>query len=100
MRSVCPPSTGDATPIRAQHYWRVAPQAAFRAGDWKIYRARGAATWSLYNLADDIGEERDLAAAEPAKLAELQKGWQALDAQMVEALWSQGGGGGRRATKK
>jgi arylsulfatase B len=87
----------ESIPIRAGHYWRVGPQAAFRAGEWKIFRARGARTWQLFNLANDIGEEDDLSASNPAKLAELEKGWQALDQEMVEALWSPGGGGGRRA---
>jgi arylsulfatase A-like enzyme len=87
----------DGTPIRAQHYWRVGPQAALRLGDWKIHRGRGERSWQLYNLANDIGEERDLGAQHPDKLAELDKAWQALDREMVEPLWSQGGGGGRRA---
>jgi arylsulfatase B len=94
-------SGNDNAPIRAQHYWRVGPQAAFRAGDWKIYRARTAqAKWELYNLRDDIGEEHDVAAAEPAKLAELEKAWRALDAEMIEPLWQQGGGGRRGAKKE
>ena len=84
-------------PIRAQHYWRVGPQAAFRAGEWKIHRGRGARTWQLFNLGNDIGEEHDLSATNPAKLAELEKGWEALNREMIEPLWGQGGGGGRRA---
>src|SRR5688572_10192537 len=83
--------------IRAQHYWRVGPQAAFRAGEWKIYRGRGAQAWQLFNLTNDIGEEHDLSATNPAKLAELEKGWEALNREMIEPLWGQGGGGGRRA---
>lgn len=87
-------------PIRAQHYWRVGPQAALRMGDWKVHRGRGERTWQLFNLADDMGEERDLSVAQPAKLAELEKAWQALDREMVEALWNPGGGGGRRGAAK
>lgn len=75
------------SPIRATHYWRVGPQAAFRAGDWKIFRARGEKTWQLYNIAQDIGEERDLSASNPAKLAELQAAFTELDRKMVEPLW-------------
>jgi arylsulfatase B len=86
-----------ATAIRAQHYWRVGPQAALRAGDWKIYRGRGESTWQLFNLADDIGEQRDLAATNAGKVAELERAWQALDREMIEPLWGPGGGGGRRA---
>ena len=87
----------ERAPIRAEHYWRVGPQAALRAGDWKILRARGARTWQLFNLANDIGEERDLSTSNPDRLAELEKSWDALNREMVEPLWGPGGGGGRRA---
>ena len=87
----------DGGAIRAQHYWRVGPQAALRAGEWKIVRARGARTWQLFDLSKDVGEERDLAEANPDKVAELQKAWELLDREMVEPLWGPGGGGGRRA---
>ncbi len=87
----------DTGPIRSQHYWRVGAQAALRSGDWKIFRARGEAGWQLFNLADDIAEEHDLAAAQPAKLAELEKSWHALDREMMAPLWTQGGG--RRGAK-
>ena len=86
----------NGAPIRGQHYWRVGPQAALRAGDWKIHRGRGDRTWQLYDLASDIGEERDVRAANPEKFAELEKAWETLNREMVEPLWSQGGGGGRR----
>jgi arylsulfatase A-like enzyme len=87
----------DGAAIRAQHYWRLGAQAAYRSGDWKIHRGRGDTKWQLFNLADDIGEARDQSASQPQKLAELEKGWKALDGEMVEALWGPGGGGGRRA---
>jgi arylsulfatase A-like enzyme len=85
-------------PVRAQHYWRVGPQAAFRAGDWKIHRGRDGRTWQLFNLANDIAEQRDLSTAEPAKLAELKGAWSEFDSKMVEPLWQQGGG--RRGAAK
>ncbi len=79
-------------PIRVQHFWRVGPQAALRAGDWKIHRGRGDRTWQLFHLAEDVAEERDLAAQQPAKLAELETAWRALDREMAEPLWTPGGG--------
>ena len=82
-------------PIRTQLYWRVGPQAALRSGDWKLHRGRGDRTWQLFNLARDISEEHDLSATEPAKRAELEAAWKALDTQMIEPLWNPGGG--RRA---
>jgi arylsulfatase A-like enzyme len=83
--------------IRAQHYWRVGPQAALRSGDWKIHRGRGDSKWQLYHISEDVGEERDVSGAHPAKLAELDAAWRALDGEMTTALWNPGGR--RGATK-
>lgn len=84
-----------ATPL----YWHFnaatsTPKVALRVGDWKIlatldtaptprtnditeageraFKEAELATFALYNLRHDIGETTDLAAQEPAKLAELQ----------------------------
>lgn len=78
------------------HFNRAAgePKVAMRVGDWKIlatldktppprgnditeqeerdFKDAKLEKFSLYNLRDDIGETRDLAATEPAKLAELK----------------------------
>jgi arylsulfatase A len=78
------------------HFNRASSDAkvTVRAGDWKIlatldrqlspranditdedervFKEAELATFSLYNLRDDIGEKTDLAAKEPAKLAELK----------------------------
>lgn len=68
-------------------YWRFGRQMAIRAGDWKLVRydsnadtrtgrhGQPATAAKLYNLADDIGETKDLAAARPDKVAELQAKW-------------------------
>ena len=51
-----------------------------RQGDWKIVwgkRQAGPPRWELYDLAHDAGEEHDLAASQPAKVAELAALWQA-----------------------
>jgi arylsulfatase A len=80
-------------------YWHFnraagAPKVAMRVGDWKIlatldkpapprgnnitdeeerdFKEAKLAEFSLYNLKDDIGEKRDLAASESAKLAEMK----------------------------
>jgi arylsulfatase A-like enzyme len=42
-------------------YWEAAPQQAVRLGDYKAYRAAADRPVELYNLAEDIGETRDLA---------------------------------------
>ena len=84
-------------------YWRFGAQMALRAGDFKLVRydsnadtqtgARQPVTEAkLYNLREDIGEAKDLAAAMPEKLKELQAKWDAWNATLVKPLW--GGGKG------
>lgn len=83
-------------------YWRFGGQMAVRSGDFKLVRydsnadtqiGRGpqpVTAAKLYNLADDLGESRDLAAAMPEKMKELQSRWDAWSATLVPPLW--GGG--------
>lgn len=77
-------------PPRATLYWRMGDRQALRHGDWKIVRhqrGRDDAAWELYDLANDIGEARDQADKQPARLAELRKLWESYDAQMIAPLW-------------
>ena len=85
-------------------YWRFGQQMALRMGDFKLVRydsnadtltgARNQPVTAakLYNLASDIGEAKDLAAAMPDKVKELQSKWDAWNATLVKPLW--GGGKG------
>jgi arylsulfatase A-like enzyme len=76
-------------------YWRFGDQMAIRQGDWKLVRydpvvdgMKGTATEpKLYNLADDIGESKDLIKAEPDKAKALQTAWDEWDKSNVPALW-------------
>ena len=56
-------------------YWELGRQQAVRAGDWKLYRRADAdgeiVDVELYNLAEDIGEQDNLAGQRPEVLAEL-----------------------------
>ncbi|MEW6305487.1 MAG: sulfatase [Verrucomicrobiota bacterium] len=91
-------------------YWRFGEQMAIRAGDYKLVRydtnadtLTGAAnqpvsSGKLYNLRDDIGEKKDLAAAMPDKVKELQAKWDAWNKANVNPLW--GGKGDAGAKKK
>lgn len=86
-------------------YWRFGEQMAVRQGDWKLVRydlnAEGKQKGKpvtrprLYNLADDIGESKDVAAERPAKVKELQKLWDAWNSTLAKPLWGGGGGGGK-----
>jgi arylsulfatase A-like enzyme len=82
-------------------YWRFGEQMAIRAGDFKLVRYDGAADTlsgrrepvtaaKLYNLREDIGESKDLAATMPEKVAELQAQWDTWNRANVKPLW--GGG--------
>ena len=56
--------------------WELHGHRALVRGDWKLLRPAGTGTWELFNLADDPGETADLAAAQPAVLAELVAAWE------------------------
>jgi hypothetical protein len=74
---------------------------AARAGDWKLVKAaggggaRGGPRGSvstlegaqLYNLAKDLGEQNDLASAEPAKVQELRALWEKWNAELIDPQW-------------
>ncbi len=53
--------------------WRTLPGGAVRAGDWKLHEYFEDGRVELYNLRDDLGERRNLAADQPAKAAELRR---------------------------
>jgi len=80
-------------------YWRLGNMMAIRRGDWKLVKTRegrldtnvdalsdlsGAA---LYNLAEDIGEQRDLSATHPDKVKSLSAAWQEWNRQLARPLW-------------
>lgn len=57
------------------------PSSIIRSKDWKLIFYHEDGRCELYNLASDIGEQHDLAAANPEKTAELKK---RLDAWLTE----------------
>jgi arylsulfatase A-like enzyme len=70
-------------PQREALYWHfphyhstfVTPWGAVRKGDWKLieyFENEGDSRWALYNLKNDIGEQNNLAQADPAKRDELK----------------------------
>ena len=66
-------------------YWRYGPQWAVRHGDLKLVVSNGGSGKpELYDLSKDIGESRDLAAAQPAKVRELQALWDKWSAEQAE----------------
>ncbi len=53
--------------------WRTTPVSVVRSGDWKLLEFLEDGRRELYNLAEDIGEQHDLAADESDRVAELQQ---------------------------
>jgi arylsulfatase A-like enzyme len=51
--------------------WRTTPAGAIRHGDWKLLEFFEDGRLELYNLAQDIGQKRDLATSEPQRLKAL-----------------------------
>ena len=95
-----------ARPPHDALYWRLGEQTAIRRGDWKLVRydrtadevgtkttAKSDARVTqprLYNLARDVSENTDLAAAHPEKVEELRALWNSWAAQLKKPLWGPG----------
>lgn len=54
-----------------ENTWRTTPVGLIQAGDWKLMEFFEDGRLELYNLRDDIGETKNLAAAMPGKTKEL-----------------------------
>ena len=79
---------------------------AIRKGDWKLVKTRrdrfltdpsvlsDLSAAELYNLADDIGETKNLAPTNPAKAKELADQWQRWNRELAKPLWPAGRGPG------
>ena len=71
------------------HINTMGPSGAVRAGDYKLVEPYETGKVELYNLRDDIGETRDLAAEKPelaARLAKMLDDWRkSSGAKMTEA---------------
>lgn len=74
--SIVPELLGEQAAGRQQRrhqylYWELGDQQAVRMGDWKAVQPGKNKPWELYDLAADITEEHNLAAAQPDVLAKL-----------------------------
>ena len=74
----------DGTAATVPHenlYWRFGTPSAIRKGAWKLKGGE------LYNLATDIGETTNVAAANPAVVSSLQADLNAWKSELVPPLW-------------
>jgi arylsulfatase A-like enzyme len=68
-------------------FWRSGQYQAVRVGDWKLQRNERPAQQFLYDLKADPTERRNLARANPAKLAELTAALERYNAEMAAPMW-------------
>jgi len=83
-------------------FWRSGALRAVREGNWKLVRTGDAAP-ELYDLAADVAESRDLAAAQPAVAARLAATLAAWDKELVPPAFAglqARQGKNKKATKK
>jgi len=95
---IWPSLRGEQPPARDYLYWRFnfrgTPQGAVRKGDWKYYtgvprsqRAKLKPAEYLYNLREDPGETRNLAAEQPKLMAELRTAFQDWSSRLQDPAW-------------
>lgn len=89
---VLPYLTGaNAGDLHESLFWRVGAKAALRQGRWKLVRDVGRraaeSAWELYDLQDDVGEQRNLAAEQPARVQAMQDAYRQWNDGMVDPLW-------------
>ena len=85
-------------PPHSALFWRFGSQRAVRSGDWKLTDMGAGA--KLFNLADDLGEEHDLAARSLEKVKELEAAYTAWNADNIEARWERAERPAAQAKKK
>src|SRR5687768_16848755 len=70
-------------------YWRFGDQMAIRHGNLKLVQGRGAEQRLLFDLAADIGEQKDLSAERPDAVKELSAKYDAWNATLAKPAWGQ-----------
>lgn len=83
------------TPPHEALYWRFGPQHAVRRGNYKLAQIGDEAP-RLFDLANDVGEKKDLASSNPQIVEELDKLYAAWDGELAEPLWKKNQAAGRR----
>ena len=73
-------------------FWRQGGKSGLRHGDLKLVRMGnrrtvGNAKWELYDLSNDISEEKNLASTHPERLAELVAIWEKMNGEMQKPMF-------------
>ncbi|TWU05629.1 arylsulfatase [Stieleria varia] len=74
-QSLRPLLTKDGNLPERPLFWEHEGNAAIRVGDHKLVRAGGNGDWELFDLSSDRTEQQDLAAKNPAMVADLRQQW-------------------------
>jgi len=78
--NLLPLLTGGKSPAPRKLFWGYGTSRAMRDGPWKaVLNAPGQKRPGLFNLADDLAEQNDLAAREPARLNAMIAGIEAWE---------------------
>jgi arylsulfatase A-like enzyme len=77
-----------SSPPHEKLFWRFHVYKAARKGSMKLVKQRDKPD-ELYDLAADVTESKDLAAAKPEVVAELNKELTVWESQMIPPRWSQ-----------
>jgi arylsulfatase A-like enzyme len=72
-----------------QLYWRKLECAAMRDGNWKMIRVAGLDD-HLFNLTNDIAEQKDLASQNSEQLKRMQGMLKQWEADKIEPIWKEG----------
>jgi arylsulfatase A-like enzyme len=70
-------------------YWRFGDQMAIRHGNLKLVQGRGADKRMLFDLAVDIGEQKDLTAERPEVVQELTRKYDEWNKTLEQPRWGQ-----------
>lgn len=73
------------TPPHESLFWRSRQNHAVRKGNWKLVKMRKQTR--LFDLASDIGENRDLAVERTDVLKEIEEAYNRWNSQMTAPLW-------------
>lgn len=74
-------------PPHQRLYWKQQARGAIREGRYKLITGEKNTTHELYDVVDDIGETKNLAAAKPKLVKRLDAAWKAWNAEMKPPLW-------------
>ena len=69
-------------PKEKVHAWELFGRRGLRKGDWKaewMEAPYGSSEWELYDLSNDLSQQKDLAKTHPEKMQELIQAWEVYE---------------------